>query len=300
MRFSATEAAFEGFRLVRRDPKVLLFWGLLYLLVTVGQLVMMYLHREQIAAGVAAIEALSGRPMTTPQDMTALLEAYNQTTSYGIWLLPLSLIVGAIMSAGIARAVLFPEEKSRFGYLRLGADEVRVLIVSICIGLLAGIIMAAAFFVLAMLIAGAALMPPLWLAVFVAFLGVIALFVWLAVKWSLAIPITMTRKKLAIFESFAATKGRFWPLLGMAIVAGVMGVLIWLLSMIVVMPLSLLSGAGAMGGATGEMMRQLAAANPLLLLTAVANAIVYALMVGIVYAPFSAAWRDIKALTPSD
>ena len=300
MRFSATEAAFEGFRLVRRDPKVLLFWGLLYLLVTVGQLVMMYLHREQIAVGVAAIEALSTRPMNTPEDMTAWLEAYNQTTAYGIWLLPLSLIIGAVMSAGIARAVLFPEEKSRFGYLRLGADEVRVLIVSICIGLLAGIIMAAAFFVLAVLIAGAALMPPLWLAVFVAFLGVIALFVWLAVKWSLAIPITMTRKKLAIFDSFAATKGRFWPLLGMAIVAGVMGILIWLLSMIVVMPLSLLSGAGAMGGATSEMMRQLAAANPLLLLTAVANAIVYALMVGIVYAPFSAAWRDIKALTPSD
>lgn len=299
MRFSATEAAFEGFRLVRRDPKVLLAWGLLYLLVTVGQLVMMYLHREQIAAGLTAMEALSARKMTTPEDMTAFLDAYNQMASYGIWLLPLSLVVGAVMSAGIARAVLFPEEKSRFGYLRLGADEVRVLIVSLCIALLAGVVMAAAFFVLAMLIAAAAMMPVLWLAVFVAFLGVIALFVWLAVKWCLAIPITMTRKKLAIFDSFAATKGHFWPLLGMAIVSGVMGVLIWLLSMIVVMPLSLLSGASPMGGATDELMRQLAAANPLLLLTAVANAVVYALMVGIVYAPFAGAWRDIKALTRS-
>jgi hypothetical protein len=299
MRFSATEAAFEGFRLVRRDPKVLLFWGLLYLLVTVGQLVMMYLHREQIAVGLAAMEALATRKMTTPEDLTAFLEAYNQAASYGIWLLPLSLVVGAVMSAGIARAVLFPEEKSRFGYLRLGADEVRVLIVSLCIALLAGVAMGAAFFVLVMLIAAAAVMPVLWLAVFVAFLGVIALFVWLAVKWCLAIPITMTRKKLAIFDSFAATKGHFWPLLGMAIVSGVMGILIWLLSMVVVMPLSLLSGAGPMGGATDELMNQLAAANPLLLLTAVANAIVYALMVGIVYAPFAGAWRDIKALTPS-
>jgi hypothetical protein len=75
-----------------------------------------------------------------------------------------------------------------------------------------------------------------------------------------------------------------------------MGLLIWFLSMVVVMPLSLLSGGGAMGGMTPELVAQLTAANPLLLLTALANAIVYALMVGIVYAPFSAAWRDIKAL----
>lgn len=299
MQFSATEAAFEGFRVVRRDPKMLLFWGVLYLPVTVGQLLMMYLHRGQIAVGVATLEDLSTRPMATPQDLSAFLDAYNQTTAYGLWLLPLSLIIGAIMSAGIARAVLFPEDRSRFGYLRLGADEARVLAVSLCIAILAGLIMGAAFFVLAMLIAAATMFPLLWLAVVAAFLGVIALFVWLAVKWCLAIPITMTRKTLAIFDSFAATKGHFWPLLGMAIVSGVMGILIWFLSMVVVMPLSLLSGAGAMGGVTSEMMRQLASANPLLLLAAVANAFVYALMVGIVYAPFSAAWRDLRALKGS-
>lgn len=296
MQFSATESAFEGFRLVRRDPKVLLFWGLLYLLVTVGQLVAMYLNREQIAEGVAQLEVLSQQPMTSQQAFEAFLDAYNQTTTYALWILPISMIVGAVLSAGIARAVLFPEEKSRFGYLRFGADELRVLVVTLCIALLAGIIMSVAFIGLTILIVAAVAFPLVWLAVVAGFFGCIALFVWLAVKWSLAIPITITRKKLAIFDSFAATKGHFWPLLGMAIVAGVMGILIWFLSMVVVMPLSLLSGGSAMGSMTPELMNQLAAANPLLLLTAVANAIVYALMVGIVYAPFSAAWRDIKAL----
>lgn len=295
MRFSATEAAFEGFRLVRRDPKVLLFWGLLYLLVTVGQLVAMYFDHSQIAEAVARIEGLSQQAIMTPAGFQTFMEASNQASAYAIRILPVSLIVGAVLSAGISRAVLFPEEKSRFGYLRFGADELRVLIVSICIALLVVVIMTTAVTALSILTVAAMAFPLLWLAVLAGFFGCIALFVWLAVKWSLAIPITMTRKKIAIFASFAATKGEFWPLLGMAIVAAVTGILVWSLSMVIVMPLNMLSGASPMGGMTKALLTNLAAAHPLLLLTALANAVVYALMVGIVYAPFSAAWRDIKA-----
>ena len=32
MSFSATEAAFEGFRIVRRNPLAILFWGLAYVI----------------------------------------------------------------------------------------------------------------------------------------------------------------------------------------------------------------------------------------------------------------------------
>jgi hypothetical protein len=297
MSLAATEAAFEGFRLVRRNPLVLVWWAAIYLLVSIGQLVSMYMHREQIASGLAVIERFDGRIPSTAEDFTLFLEGYNQMSSYAIWLTPLSMVIGVIIAAGIARAVLFPEQKA-FGFLRLGMDEVRVFVVSLVIGLIAGVVLAFAFIVLSIVAALALSAPVLWIAVLLGALAAMALFVWLCVKWSLAIPITLTKKKIAIFDSFAATKGHFWPLLGMAIIAGFMGIVIWALSLIILLPLGLLSGAGMSGmdGPSQALLDQLATGNPLLLLTAAANAIGYALVVGVVYAPFAAAWRDIKAV----
>lgn len=294
MPLAATDAAFEGFRVVRRNPMVLVFWALLYLLISTAQLVAMYVNREQIAAGLATLEGFGNQFPSTAQEFAAFLDAYNQVSSYGLLLLPLSIVVGAVLSAGVARAVLFPEQKA-FGYLRLGMDEVRVFVVSLVVGLLAAAIMGLAVMVVSVIAAVAVMVPPLWIAVAVGVLATIALFIWLAVKWSLAVPITVSEKKIAIFESFAATKGHFWPLLGMAIVAIVLWVLIAALSMIVVLPLSMLSGIGMGGmGPTTDLLEHLRAANPLLLVSAVANAIVSALSVGVLYAPFAAAWRDLK------
>ena len=56
MSFSATDAAFEGFRVVRRRPVVALAWGLTYLLL---YLVMFGLGADKWAALMAAGEALA-------------------------------------------------------------------------------------------------------------------------------------------------------------------------------------------------------------------------------------------------
>ena len=58
MSFSATDAAFEGFRVVRRHPVVALAWGLVYLLMYV---VMFGLGADKWAALMAAGEALEPR-----------------------------------------------------------------------------------------------------------------------------------------------------------------------------------------------------------------------------------------------
>jgi len=296
MPLAATDAAFEGFRLVRREPKVLIAWTLVYLLITAGQMVAMVMSRAEIAEGLRTIEAFGTRGPQSPQDFEVIMEAYGQMTRHSFWVLPLSIVVGSILSAGVARGVLFPEQ-SRFGFLRLGMDEVRVFAVTLIIALLTAAalgvasIIASVFFALAM-----AVTPLMWLGVLFGVLASIALFVWLAVKWSLAVPITVSEKKIDVFASFRATKGHFWPLLGMAVIALAMAMVIWFLSSVLVAPLSLMSGLSPMGlgGTSAAVIEQMSLANPGLLLLALSQAIVYALFVGVMYAPFAAAWRDIK------
>lgn len=296
MKIAAAESAFEGFRLVRREPRTVLWWTLLYFVFAVIQLGAIYLNRENVAAGLAVIESFGDRMPSTAEDFNRLMAGYNQSTSHGLMLLPIALIIGSVFSAAVARAVLFPEDKT-YGYLRLGMDEVRVLLVTIAIALLSGLAFGVAIIAVSVLIAIAAIFPPVWILVALGFLAAIALFVWLLVKWSLAVPIVLTEKRLALFESFKATKGNFWSLLGLAIIAGVLGMVVWGLSLVVVMPISMLSGLGPMGAGSvsEELLANLTASSPLLLLSAAANAIVSAMVVGVIYAPFSAVWRDIKA-----
>lgn len=296
MPLAATEAAFEGFRLVRREPKVLLAWTLVYLVITLGQMVAMVANRSEIAEGLRVIEGFGSRGPQSPQDFELMFDAYGQMTQYSLWVLPLSIIVGSVLSAGVARGVLFPEQ-NRFGFLRLGMDEVRVFAITLIIALLTAAALGTATIIVSIMIGIAiAVAPLMWLGVFVGVLASIALFVWLAVKWSLAVPITVSEKKIQVFASFRATKGHFWPLLGMAIIAFAMAMVIWFLSSVLVMPLSLMSGLSPMGlGSTApDVVEQISLANPGLLLVALSQAIVYALFVGVMYAPFSAAWRDLK------
>ena len=115
-------------------------------------------------------------------------------------------------------------------------------------------------------------------------------------------PITVAENRFAFFASFALTRGRFWPLLGMAIIAGVMTMVIGLLSMIVTLPLGMMSNID-MWGMSGQtdaaaVMAHLDLTNPWVFVQAIVEAIVSALTVGVLYAPFAAAYRDIKGLGP--
>jgi len=297
MRFSATEAAFEGFRLVRRNPLTLVFWTGAYLVLGVASMLAMILNRDQIVEGMRTLERLSASGPSSMEDFATMMDAYGQMSSYSLVVLPLSILVSAMLSAAVARGVLTPEDK-RFGYMRLGMDEVRVFVVTLVLGILSALIAGSAFGGVMMIGTIAAVTGQAWLILvaLAAGLATVVLMIWLAVRWSLAAPITVAEKKFAFFDSFRLTKGRFWTLLGMAIVAGVLGLIIWALSMIVVLPLGMMSGMSTMGMAgtdSAAVLERLTLANPLIFLNALANAIVYALMVAIVYAPFSAAYRDL-------
>jgi hypothetical protein len=291
MSFSATEAAFEGFRVVRRHPMTVLFWGLAYLVLFLG---MFGLGGGQWAAIMASAEALEQSSNPSPEDLMALGQAYG---GLFVWLAPLGLAIGAVISTAAARSVLRPEEKA-WGYVRLGMDEVRVLAVTLVVALMVGLSSGLLFggVGVAVGIGAASGQAVMFLLALILTLAAIALIVWLSVKLSLAVPITVDRRKISLFESFAATKGHFWPLLGMALLAIVMSFVVSILGTIISAGTDLATGGldGLSRFAGLGMVDVLVRAWPAILVSSLVNAILSALQAAVLYAPFSAAWQALR------
>ena len=302
MSFSATEAAFEGFRLVRRNPLALVAWTLLYAVLTLATIFFMGPVLGRLEDWSARAEALDSATEPSLQQVWPLIAEFGAIMGQMAWLVPVSLVVSAMLSAAVARGVLKPSGGA-FGYLRLGMDEVRVLVVSFVLGLLmtiGGMVAFVAVGVTAGLIAASGGEAATAIAAFIGFLLVIGLFIWLYVRLSLAIPITVAESRFAFFDSFRVTRGRFWPLFGMAVLAVVMVMLVQLLSNIVAMPLALMSGIQSWSFGDNQDPEVMRAAfdvtNPWVIAHAFVEAIVAALTVGVLYAPFAAAYRDIKGV----
>ena len=242
MAFSASDAAFEGFRLVRRKPVALIAWALLYAVLSLASVFAMSNAIGLMVEWGERAEALESAEPTQAEVM-AVFQGFGEVMLSLAWLLPVSLIVGAMLMAAVARAVLNPRAGG-FGYLRLGMDEVRVFVVSLvlCILLFCGWLAVGLLVGVLAGIAGATGASWMWLVVVLGGLAGVAAIVWLAVRLSLAVPITVAENRFAIFDSFALTKGRFWPLLGMAVIAFVMVLVISLLAMVVTLPLNLMTG----------------------------------------------------------
>ena len=293
MTFQATEAAFEGFRVVRRNPSTIMFWALAY----VAFFVLLFgLFGGSLATLMAtAQQAETSQP--SQQELEALGLSY---VAFMAVVVPLGLVFGAVLNTAVARSVLTPGEK-RLGYLRLGNDELRVLAVSVILGLVffAGSIIA---FGLVGILAGlaSAANGGVGILVGVVFgLAAVAGLIWAAVRLSLAVPLTVHEKRIAPFASFAMTKAHFWPLLGMAIIALIMSLLVSLLGTIIALPISMMTGGGleALAELDGQSTLQiLQVAGVGLAAWAIVNSIMSALQLAVLYAPFSAAYRDLKGL----
>lgn len=292
MTFSATDAAFEGFRVVRRKPLVLLWWAAFYLV----SFALIFLVAAGPIAGLmaAAADLENMGPNATPEDLQPFMMAYLAVFPVVI---PLGILMGAILNAAVARSVLEPG-KSAFGYLRLGMDEVRVAVVSLVLSIVMGLA-AVVLFGVAGAIAGflgAADVPGGPLIMVVVFLAAMAAMIFLAVRLSLAIPITVAEKKFAFFDSFKVTAGHLWGLIGMAVIAFVMTMVVSILTSIVFFPITMglgaaidwqsLEGLNAMG--------ILQAIGPMVAVAIVLQAISSALLAAVMYAPFAAAYRDLK------
>lgn len=292
MTFPATDCAFEGFRLTRRAPLAVLSWAAAYAVFIGLMFLLVGPHFVTVLSVITEMQA-QGQTEPSPEDVERLAQAYGVIIG---WAMPLGLLFSAVISTAIARSVIRPED-SKFGYLRVGKDELRVLGASLLVSLIMFAVTFAGFMIVTVATAGAMALPALWLVVVLLSLAIVGLLIWLSVRLSLVVPSTFAEGRIMLKPAFAMTgKKVFWPLLGMAIIAGIMAMLVGLLGSAVAAPLSLMVGGSeqlvAMQGASVPSL--LSALGPMLAVSLVVQAVLSAAQIVIMYAPFSAAYLQIK------
>jgi hypothetical protein len=219
MSFSATDAAFEGFRVTRRHPVAVLAWAAVMMVANIG---------SGLAVGVlggsgwAQFETLIASQHPDPMQVVQL----------GLKILPTALlsmaiqmVAAAVVNASVLRALLRPE---RSAALRLSRDEARV------VGLMAMFFLVSVLssFALAVVLGllGGFLGPAVTGLAPAASLAVL---LFLTMRLSLAGPMTIAEHRFRFRESWRETRGWFWRLLGAEVLAAFMALVVVFLAHLV-------------------------------------------------------------------
>jgi hypothetical protein len=279
--FSVAEAALAGFRFVRGHLRAVATWAAAYtaltfiatgiFVATLGPTVMRWQAESETVAPDATLARLV---------LVVVLASVFCITFY------------AVVYAMMARAVLRPED-DRSAYLRLGSDEVRqgllILLAAavatpVCLGV--GIVdvgLAVGFKAAGMDAVGT----------FVAPLAGVCALIYLAVRLSLASPLTFDRKKVDLFGSWSLTRGRFWPLFGCYALTFVLVLLLILLIAFIVVPIGLVAGAPA--GGQPDTSSLAAYFTPVRIVTLVVQSVVAAIIWPIALMPAAYVYRQLRA-----
>lgn len=240
-KFSASNVAVSGFRIARQSPKAIAYWALSYLVLSLVTAVLM------VTMGGDAMNQMTGMSMSNPNP-AEMMALYGRLAP--LYLLMLLVFLGyySIILPAIYRSVLRPRA-SAFGYLRLGADEARQFVVNLVLGLILFFVYLAGAVVMGIVIAASAMggAAGAVIGIIVGFLGLLSIFVSVAVRLSLAGPQTLAEGKLRLFDSWRLTQGQFWPLLGAYVLSVLLAIVITLLGLVIVLAVAAVLGGGMQG-----------------------------------------------------
>jgi len=241
-KFSASDVAFVGFRLVREHPRTVAIWAAA---MTVLSLSVSALTIQLAGTQLSEFMVLSRE--TNPEP-AAVLELMKGLAPVMLLSIAYSVALYAVMLAAMNRMIQRPAD-DRSAYLRLGRDEVQQGITLILVNLLLFGLYIGAAIVYAILLAigfaaGGAVAGLLGL---IGFVGLACLLIYVAVRLSLASAITFDTGKVSVRASWALTKGHVGGLLGAYLLAAIMSVIVYLLFMTIIAAV----GAIVSGGITG-------------------------------------------------
>ncbi|WP_269716380.1 hypothetical protein [Caulobacter sp. NIBR2454] len=287
-KFSSSDAAFEGFRLARHHPRAVLIWAGASFLTT-------------IAVGVLTALLFTGSLAKAggdidPADAALTLDLVRDA----LISLLLGLMIISVYLNAVYRAVLKSDDfhEDRYGYLRVGREELRtagavVLYGLIFIGLTFVVSLGASILYSLATLTG----PALGLLVVVIALAVFFIFIFCWVRLTLALPMTFDRGKMSFRDSWRLSRGWFWPLLGMKILTFAITAVVILTIFIVAVAVAAIASGGdlreMMQGFNDDTPTLASYLNPLTLTYLLLSAAVGALQNALLYGPSAHAYRVI-------
>lgn len=288
--FSWSQAFGAGFQLIGRAPAILLWWALAYLVLGIlPQVGIMGLMWPAFA------ELIRSAGEGASPDISALMAMQGQMALVQLVSIVASVVSTSVLLGAAYRGVLEPEA-SRFGYLRLGPQELWIGLTAIVLY----IAFIVAIFVLAIpgTILGVVLARTLggWAAGLVA-LAACVLLGWLVLRFSLATVVAFAERRFDIGASWTLTAGQAWK---MFLVALAIFVLLIVAELILTgVGIGVMFGAGL--GAAGLMdemadpMGMLARFWPYILVGSVVGAVLASAAFAILAAPFAEIYRELTA-----
>lgn len=266
-KFSASDAALEGFGTLRSQWRVVAGWAAFNLL-AMAAIVIAFVIFGVTASVIGGADSKTfgefvGGPLVT-------LGEFSVQLAIGV---------------AVYRLAFRPEDRG-FLYLRLGPDELRTLAVVfifvVGLGALALLAVTLARAVAAVAPAG----PPI-----VAVAAVVTAY-WLVIRLGLVAPICVAERRLDFAKSWRLTRSKAWALIGMTLLSGclalLLSVLVWGLFFVVTLAIV---GFGELGNLAGpEGLRD----HPgLFLLQAIAPLLFAPFVITLISAPWAAAYKAL-------
>lgn len=279
--FSPSDAALEGFRLTRERPGALLAWtGIYFLGIVVIALAMM------LTLGQPFIEMAQKGVLT--EDPEAMASALTNSWPAFIVVMLMTLALFSVMMGGIFRIILRPGETG-FAHLRLGRDELRLAGINVLMFVLGVVFLALAIMFTSA--AGSTGSLAGWAATGV----VVGVGLWIGVRLSLVTPQTFETGKIDLRAAWRLTRGRFWPLFGMLVLAAIFYLMVWVLMFIIGWAVVELAGGEA---AVGDVANLSAKAVVGMVVTLAMQMILQVLQIVMIYGPLAEAYKALRAPAP--
>jgi len=226
--FSASDAALEGFQVLRTHWRVVVGWALFNLLALVALIVVVVI----VGVGVS-LAGSSGEASST----AGAIGAFAGLLATGL--------IETVLIVGLYRLMLRPDDPG-FLHLRLGRDEGRLFLVGLIL-FCGAVAVAAVTYWLAGLFASLGIAGRI-----IATLIAVAVAGWLALRLGLTAPISFAEGRIDLARSWRMSRGRVWALLGMWFLNFCLVMFVWLALYLAVFVLSgLLTGFHGFWGAEG-------------------------------------------------
>jgi len=281
-RFSASEAALEGFRLTRERPATILAWSGIY---AAGMLIIGEVMLSSLGADAIAILR---KGQFSQEDAQIFATQLTHSIPAFLMVLLLAVILISIITGGIYRLVLRPEQPG-FLHLRLGGDELRLTLVNLILFAIGLVCLMVGFVAIAVAEQGGSavgfIVAPL----------VAVLTIWVGVRLSLATPMAFKERHISLAAAWELTRHRFWPMFGMIVLSVIFYIMVWVLVTVIWFAVMTLAGGPQAVSQGGTPVALIAGAAAFVI-----QMLISVVQLVMIYAPFAVAYQQLHGDQPAN